>query len=327
MILKNYINPSDVNESIINIKIDKYTLNIVNLYGYIYRADVHQIGYTIDNIFDTINNKNINDSNAFFGDRQSAIKYLYDNNYLKKYITKKPIKLISLNNSIENINLIKDFFKNYLMNLSVYKDDLIIKVTYILLQISYGLIDGDVSNIDLCDLSIDTITNYLKNAQNQRKNKAVNDRTINLFKKIVTEFSKEKPMSSRISIAELDAVSMTFLSKILKPYDINGIWSYTDKSTYTDNTICMVVNKLHYESDSTSISCVPSDMCIFNPIYLIKLIDIKQRRGNELIDISMSTIKSNKLMKRHNININHYQKSLYKDQYVKYKKRYNNIKK
>ena len=89
---KKYLNSSIINKDKIIKNINGYNLELVTLNGRIYRSDKHT--------FDLLRK-----NPAFFGDFESATKYLSDGSYIKYYDTKKGdvLKIIrpSLNNSKE----------------------------------------------------------------------------------------------------------------------------------------------------------------------------------------------------------------------------------
>ena len=303
---KNYINSKDIDDSIIKQEFDGYPLNIVVLDGYIYRGDRH-FGHSILH------------RPKFYGDYDSAYSYVKNNLYFKTYITIHPIKLLCLNDTKDNIKLIKDFIK-YLINQDKYINNNIIKVTYILLQICFGLIEGAFNNLDLCGLDLNIIGNYLIHYKNQIKKKEFDDELMDLLKMIINKYQTNNIIPSRLSILEFDGILVSMLSEILVPYGIDGIW-YNNSIKYMklqnnefdqkNQILCMAINRDLYKTESSKISCVPSDLCIFYPFGKLKMTKIEQKINDKLVNIDI------------NLNIKRIQ---YKNLYNKYKKKYINSK-
>ena len=313
---RKYINSNDIDDSIIdtiinitndktNVKTNvKYTLKVVILDGYIYRGDKQS-----QNI--------IRDIPTFYGDYNAAFAYVRNNEYLKTYITKVPLKLLCLNNTKDNIQLIRKFFK-YLIDIN---DNLTIKIAYILLQIFYGLIDGSFDNIDLCNLELDTIGNYLLNYDKQIKRKRINKDLIDLLKMIINKYKTKNIIPSRVSISEYDFILASMLSDILKPYNIDGLWINNTLLNNTllnnENLLCRAINRDYYKSTSIKLTCVPSDLCIFNAIKKIQLTKLEQLINNKLININIQFNTDRYINKNRN---------MYKHMYNKYKQKYLNTK-
>jgi hypothetical protein len=246
MSLKDYYDQTKVDDDITTINIDGVNINVIILDGIIYRGDTH-------------NNTLLRNSPAYFGDYKSSAKYLSKDSYLKLYTTKQPIKLLCLNNNKDNIIKLKALFKDVL-SLKFGKRSL---VTFILLQISYGIISGNSFNIDLIELSISIILQTLKRKMNLPKENVSDINTI------LTNYVKDsKIRPSRCSMREVDKCIVHNLRIMLDKYQIGGIW-FSNKFVYSDDpsniSLCVKVNKDIYDKESTRLTCVPSEINIFNP--------------------------------------------------------------
>lgn len=269
--IKNYLNQNIVNGEKTNMNISTHIIEINKINGNIYRSDSHT-----SNV--------LRPSPAYFGDYESATKYLSDGSYMKSYITKGPINLLSLNNNTENIERIHKFFKEYLFNQDKHKDD--IKPTLILLQILYGLVVGSFKNLDLCDLTIDNLADYFVKYKPSDPRNIIIPKDINMLSIIINDFTRDDVIPSRCSLRKFDGILMDSLYKILDQYGIKGIWYDPPKLTTDEmeKRLCIKVNKDYYKKDTNALTCVPSEMCIFNPNNSLKIIKMQQRIGKQLID-------------------------------------------
>ena len=246
MSIKDYYDQSKVDDDIKTIMIDGININIIMLDGTIYRGDTHD-------------NTLLRHSPAYFGDYKSSARYLSKDSYLKLYTTKYPIKLLCLNNDQDNITKLKTLFRDAL-SLKFGKRAL---VTFILLQISYGIIFGNSLNIDLMGLPIPKILQTLKHKMNLPKD------NISDINTILTNYAKDsKIRPSRCSMREVDKCIVFNLRIMLDKHQIGGIW-FSNKFVYSDDplnmSLCVKVNKDIYEKESTKLTCVPSEINIFNP--------------------------------------------------------------
>jgi len=287
--MKKYLNADMINESETIKMIDGYELYVMNIDGIIYRSDRH-----VGSLLRT--------EPAFFGDYESAFKYLYDESYIKAYKTKGPINLLSLKNNEKSINGIKRFFKEYLINQEGNKND--VKVTYIMLQIFYGLINGSFKDLDLWDMSLDNIYDYFKNLRIKKPKDRVYPEDFKLFSMIVNRYTKEDVLPSRCSIRKFDRILMNNLKRIFGKYGVGGIWyskpvlSGTESSsTELSKRLCIRVNKDHYGKDGENPSCVPSEIGLFTPSDTLELEKMVQRIGKRLVDVN---IRENAYEKEYN---------------------------
>jgi hypothetical protein len=271
--MKKYLNADMINESETVKTIDKYELYVVNIDGIIYRSDRHEGSL-------------LRTEPAFFGDYEAAAKYLYDESYIKAYKTRSPVTLLSLDK--KNIERIKRFFKEYLINHDEHKDA--VKVTYVMLQIFYGMIDGLFENLDLWGLSLDNIYEYFRNLRIKKPKDRVYPEDFKLFSMMVNRYTKEDVLPSRCSIRKFDRILMNNLKRIFGRYGIGGIWY--SKPVLSDaelpKRLCMRVNRDHYDKDKEEPSCVPSEIGIFNPADTLELMKMMQRIGKRLVDRNIS---------------------------------------
>ncbi|AYV80637.1 MAG: hypothetical protein Harvfovirus4_1, partial [Harvfovirus sp.] len=249
---KQYENPKMISDEIKTIKINEYDLLIVEICGTIYRGDGHVVSM-------------IRDRPTFFGDYESAMKYSSAEMYLKSYKTKNKITLLVLTKTKENILYLHYFFKNYLTGkYSHSKQDLVsLQITYIMLQVAFGLIPGSMKNIDLCSLSIPFIDSYLRHQYDLESN------TVDDFILILTKYRTDDVIPFRYSQRSLDRILMENLSKLLKEFGIEGIFYHQPEEILAiqkPKLLCVVMNKILYEKHVDNITCPPSEICVFSPV-------------------------------------------------------------
>jgi len=205
--------------------------------GYIYRGDEHTTLV-------------LSKSPKFYGTKESAMEYIVNGNYLKRYKTMKKLTLlnISAGNNVKNII---DFFMNFLLkHQKLQKMLLDVKISFIIIQALFGIVENN--RIHKLDLNDNDITNYFKT-------KKISDVTTKLFLKIINHIIK-KTVPSRCSIRSIDKLLMNNLMNILLFMKIDGVY-YINTAT-GGNLLCKEVNKYYKKNVE---SCVPTEICIFNP--------------------------------------------------------------
>lgn len=227
----------NINENFMELGITTCLIN-----GFIYRGDNH-------------NNIVLSYSPKFYGTYNSALKYVEENEYFKRYSTIKTLRLLKITNDEKNSKKILNFFINTLLEKET--DKIQIKIAIVLLQVLFGVV---LKKINTLDLTENLIKQYLL-SQN------INNKIIDLFLKIVEDLGSNQSdtIPSRCSIRQLDKLFMKILKNILYKYNIDGTY-YFQLPSYNDiknspNLLCNKVND-SYESGST---CVPSEICVFNP--------------------------------------------------------------
>lgn len=289
-----YKNKDVVNNNITNTDIGDHKLTQIIINGTIYRGDKHP--------FDVLRQKP-----AFFGDKQSAIDYVHTNNwYIKTYTTKRPLKLLNISNTPDNILLLRNFFKNYLI--PKYDNDPLVKITYILLQVLYGIIPDNMSNLDMVGLDTKFIRQHFEQ-----------DINIDKFIYLLDNYKLPTIIPSRTSLRELDQYLVDDLDVMLEQFNIDGIWF----SPYENNNaniqdksklLCIRVNKDILKRDSQELTCVPSEMCIFKPNESLNIVRLQQNVNNIFIDKDIRQ-EQHRFMQREKEN-------KYKYKYQKYKAKY-----
>lgn len=262
----NYINSTIINNTITPILINGNNLELVILNGIIYRSDQHTISI-------------MRHKPAYFGDYQSAIKYIKVGDYLKYYKTKRPLRLLNLDNTTENIVKLYNFFINYLLkqdNANVIK----IQITYILLEIAYGLVINSMKNLDTFNLDINFIGDYLSNVCH------IDNDVVYDIVYIIAKYTKESIIPSRFSLRQIDKLIMDNLKELLTPYNFDGIWFDSKyKSKEEDKELCRIMNQKFFDVNSDKLTCVPSEIGIFEPIKTLHLYKILKYVNNKFINI------------------------------------------
>lgn len=262
-----YKNPDIINNSAKIIKINGYELEIILLDGTLYRGDV-----------DT--KPMLRSFPTWFGDYNSSFEYVSENEYLKQYKTKRPLKLLSVSNTKENIERIKNFFTN----IKYPKFKKLPEIIYLLLQFSYGLIEGKFRNIDKGNLTIKDIKYFMRTNPIGSKMIIVNQNTIDIFIHIITNKYYKNAIPSRCSIKEIDKLLTSSLEQLLKSFEFDGIW-FDNSVKIQDNSLCIKVNKDIFDSKSKELTCVPSEMTIFNPSRTLDIVKIEKYKDNTFTDI------------------------------------------
>jgi hypothetical protein len=261
----NYNNNNDiltnVNNEHSNLKISTILLN-----GYIYRADSHAnpIALSVP---------------KFFGTYESAIEYLNNGDFLKKYSTMGAIRILNLSctTAKSKKNLRKFFKRTLIKKLAKYyktisKVELIqmIKFTYVLLQLFF-CIGNNV--LDLDGIQINDLYEYADVNKISKSN-------IDILKYIVDMYDKVDHV--RMSIRPFDKLIANNLFYLLSPLGLKGftIIVQNDNGRMYDNTICNKLNTIY--SGNT---CVPTEICIFNPKESLVLMNIHKKVSNKLVKI------------------------------------------
>jgi hypothetical protein len=267
--MKKYYSPDMINSEAQIVSINDHELKIVKINGKIYRGDTHDAPI-------------IRKTPAFYSDMESAVVYILQetkDKFLKGYLTKKPINLLVISKS--NHKMLDIFFREVLMK-DKLSNKIVVKMTHILLQVCFGMIDGDMDSLDLWGFSTEEIINYLKYHKYTKSPKI----TIDNFIRMITTLNKKGIRPSRMSIRPLDKILMHNLKDLFSGYDIQGMWFYSDDDPeyFTlgssvpfknlDNQFCNRVEKDIYEDDG--ITCVTTELCIFDPSkYLTHIMNVQ----------------------------------------------------
>jgi hypothetical protein len=291
--LTKYLNSDQINKSIQLKTIYGIKLNIVVIDGIIYRGDHHK------------KNK-IGNIPTFFGSYDAAFLYLDDEYYLKHYQTMRPLNLLCLNNTNENIQIIKNIFMN--SPLITIIDRKILNITHIFLQLFYGLIEGPFSNLNLYGETLESIFIFLQKDIFKLYNISDNDKKI--LKTLIDLRLNDSVIPSRIGFWTFDFITITLIKHIFSKYGIEGVWfSHRD---YTDdeqkNLACIKINKLLFNSDNNEPTCAPNDLALFKSKNNVKLIKMERYMNRQYINIPLN-------------------QNNYKDKYHHYKKKYHHHKK
>lgn len=270
--------------------------NIILLTDYIYRADTHP-------------NDVLRKFPAYFGSFVSALEYFKKESYMKKYKTKKELKIILLDGTPNNVILLQNMYKNRINNINNTK----IKLEYILIQTLYGMILDKFKNIDLCDMSYNDIyDNLLLECKkiSVKTKEPVLESEIELFIDILIIYSiRNDAIPSRMSVRYLDRILMHLMNETFESkYD--GIYYNRleiDENTNIkseslkigENDLCYLVNKEIYKMDRKDYSCAPSEICIWNPKKNLDLVEMVKNKDGKKILINLNHHKNiKKYMKK-----------------------------
>ena len=275
-------------------------INIILLNGNIYRTDDHT-------------SLVLRKFPAFFGSYESAIEYIQNGFYIKKYKIKRELKIILLDETMNNVTLIQNMFQ-YMINKNKM-NNIKIKLEYILIQVLYGIILDKFSNIDLCGMSFDEIHKNLisecKKIEVDAKRK-IEESSIETFIDILKMYSTRNDIKpSRVSLRYLDQTLMYLMSETFKSYD--GIYYHKkemnknmniksdDHSDKGNNDLCYIVNKELYEKNTKGYTCVPSEICIWHPQNDLDIVDINKYENGKFVLQNMNHHKNVKryMKKKH----------------------------
>jgi hypothetical protein len=278
--------------------------NIISLNGYIYRADKHS-------------NYMLRKFPAYFGSLNSALEYFEKEFYMKKYKTKKELKIILLDGTQNNIRLLQNMYKNMINREKTYNINNInntnIRLEYILIQVLYGMILDKFNKIDLCDMSFNEIYDNLlllcKKISVKTKEPVLISE-INIFIYILATYSiQDEIKPSRMSVRYLDRILMHLMNETFESkYD--GIYYNRleiDENTNIkseslkigENDLCYLVNKEIYKMDRKDYSCAPSEICIWNPKKNLDLVEMLKNKDGKNILINLNHHKNiKKYMKK-----------------------------
>ena len=278
-----YRTEGTLNDSISIITINGNELESVAINGFIYRADDHT---------STLLRK----KPAFFGDYESAVKYMAPGWILKTYRTRGRILLLNLTASITNTAMVKNFFMGIAKSNLQYDDLVNVYMTHIMLQVCYGLVDG-MENLQLYDFSISFIENYMRTVY-----RLEND-IVKYFTYILSNYSNDKVVPSRVSLRPIDKVLMQNLDGILSVFGFAGIWYSEGRETSegpvtsqnkNQNRVCGLVNRELYEVNTNKLTCVPSEICIFVPMKSLDIVKMQKYTGSTFVDINIQKNKWNR---------------------------------
>lgn len=262
----------DIMNNLVDVKFLDNILNMLSLNGYIYRGDSHNA---------TVLNKHP----RFFGSRDSALKYIYssDNFFLKRYKTVGTLQILNLTPTHDNIINIKNLFDRIKTTYIAKKQNTTeLDVTYVLVQLIFGLIDDNISKLNMNNLTMRDIVRYL---QNVRRKYNITSVVFDIFYKDIMNLINYKSMGnvrqmdilpSRISIKSLDKMVVANLSRILSPLGIHGLLYIrsADYNNVKDGKIlmCKLIDRIHFDNGKTGRTCVPTEICIFKPYKQLKYI-------------------------------------------------------
>jgi len=196
----------------------------------------------------------------FFGSYYGASYYISDEKaYIKKFSTSNEILLLNvgykysndINNFFDSLDTIKTVCEFYS---DVKQQELlnILKYSKILINILFGT--STIIDID------DGFVIFLKDNN-------VDDNTIKFIIFIIKINNSKKYEPSRISVRSIEKPLTLLLKYIFIPFKIDGLIC---NNMYNSNSICHVINKLYKNADSNT--CVPTEICIFNPKNSLKFI-------------------------------------------------------
>lgn len=255
-------------------------LQTILINGYIYRGDNHK-------------NFVLTNSPKFYGTYETSLMYTPDGDYLKRYTTLKSLRLLNLSNDNKNTTTILKFLKEtVLMNTTDNDSIMKIKMTIILVQVLFGMI---VYTLDKMQLSDEDISDFLEKQK-------ISGLTTALFLKVVNDLQSKysSTIPSRCSMRPLDKLLMKLFREILVQYEIDGTFYVQgpefEKQKKIENLLCNKVDK-NYEYGTT---CVPSEICIFNPDSVLGSIKFWKKVDGQLIKVNIK--KKLKSYVKHNYN-------------------------
>jgi hypothetical protein len=268
-----YLTDSDITHDLHNIHFLDNELNILHLDGYIYKGDSHNLLM-------------LDKHPRFFGSRECALKYIYssDSFFLKRYKTVGNLKILNVTPTHDNIVNIQKFFARIKLAYNV-KDHATneLDITYILLQLVFGLIDNNITNLNMNGLTMKDIIKYL---QKMRRKYNITSTVFDIFQKDITNLINNKSMGnvrqddvvpSRMSIKSLDKMVVANLARILSPLGIHGLLYVrsTDYNNVKEGKIlmCKLIDRMHFDNGKTGRTCVPTEICIFEPYKQLKYIN------------------------------------------------------
>lgn len=269
--MKKYINDDDL----LNDIDDNYmglNISVKKVYGYIYRGDTHKY-LTVPR------------EPRYFGTRRSAIAYVRDNEYIKRYTTVKKIKLLNLSSNEKNNVRILNFFKQILNKESQYYTKEDVKICLILMQIFFGILIDNLSKLDLFDMEINDIFAYFAKYDIPEGK---------LLREIFTNKEKYSHiLPSRASVAIYDKLFAKKMNMILKQYHIDGF--FIVQKPITKDHMCQFLEIGYYDGNL----CVPTEICIFNPAEVIGAAKIWHLQDGKFVLYSDKVInRFNKFVKR-----------------------------
>lgn len=257
-------------------KDNKINIEVVYLDGYIYRGDPH-------------NNLILSTVPRFYGTQESAQKYF--NSYVKKYHTKRKLKLLYVGSSNENKRMLLDMIKCMIKNNNDDDKD-VLESMYIVIQVIYGVIIDKFSNIDTLGLSDDEISEKLD--KSCKTLDYMYDESIEYIEMLLDmiEYYKTRDdiKPSRVGIRYLDKLLMEMLMKIFTKYDYDGI--YLNNGKMTETHLCYHVNNEYYNKKITNtLTCIPSEMTIWNPQRDLDIVEMKKYENGKVIKQDIEYLK------------------------------------
>lgn len=237
-----------------------YPIRIKELYGYIYRGDMHK------NIVLSLEPK-------FYGSLESSSEYMTGNdNFMKRYTTMKKLTILDLTSVDNNHKNVLDFFENEFVSNERDKDSIEKIIMVYLLQLCYGIIINGVLN--MFNLPYTTYINYF------REN-GISDDNIKVAMIVGKMYETNKDLiPSRFGVRPFDKLLVKLLKKYLLRFKIDGILYVEKVSKDNKNLVCNQLNQLY-----GSTTCAPTEICIFNPHLDLGAVQIWKLENGKFIKI------------------------------------------
>jgi hypothetical protein len=132
-------------------------------------------------------------------------------------------------------------------------------------------------------MTVNDVVKYLKKI---RRKYNITSVVFDIFQKDMKNLINNKSMGnvkqddivpSRMSIKSLDKMVVANLARILSPLGIHGLL-YIRSADYNNVKegkilMCKLIDRIHFDSGKTGKTCVPTEICIFEPYKQLKYID------------------------------------------------------
>lgn len=249
--MKNYLNLGDFTSFYLY-----KGLEFVKVNGYIYRASAY-----------AKLKKDLKTRGAYFGSFDIAKRYLSERLiYLKKFKTRRTIKLLELSHSKENIERVNKFFKELI---KVNPDA---KYLHILIQFAYGMIPGKkITNINMHGLTpYEVFLYYSKIYSKLEKTQIFVDAigALGLALEKTLENHKDA-IPSRVSNKQLNYLIATEIKKLFKSLKIGIDGIFVNNPPNTKNHVCFYINKYLEPLNM----CVYPDFVVFHPLKVLDFVE------------------------------------------------------
>ena len=294
-----YRNPESVNEGLALVRLPglptplerevdgkgPVEVETVALDGTVYRGDTHTMSM-------------LRQKPTFFGDYESVSKYLQPGSFLKTYETKRPLRLLNLSPSSDNVRRIRDLFDGLLGQArSSPETEFKIRITFLMLEVAYGMVDGTMDKLDLMDLDPDAVVSYL------RREYGAEDQMVARFAQILGKYRRADILPSRCSLRRIDKALMANLRDLLSAYHVDGIWYSEELVVVADGEprrrLCIVVNEELYGETTDKLTCVPSEIGIFSPADSLRIVKMQRFVNGELVEVSVERERRDRGRGRH----------------------------